>query len=159
MRPTLPLLYLLITYGVMLLVSRTPFVPIIAVLATLLAVTFVAVKARRWFFPKHPERSVGIAILLFASGLWINFILTFFPHPPEVDSAANLTLTAFLMLTAIAFSRLIDWSSIRHARLLYVDGILLFGMVFVFGYTVHTATCTDVRSLRHRVRCHARLRD
>lgn len=136
MRPTLPLLYLLITYGVMLLVSRTPFVPIIAVLATLLAVTFVAVKARRWFFPKHPERSVGIAILLFASGLWINFILTFFPHPPEVDSAANLTLTAFLMLTAIAFSRLIDWSSIRHARLLYVDGILLFGMVFVFGYTV-----------------------
>ncbi|MER2033868.1 PAS domain-containing protein, partial [Exiguobacterium indicum] len=136
MRPTLPLLYLLITYGLMLLVSRTPFVPIIAVLATLLAVTFVAVKARRWFFPKHPERSVGIAILLFASGLWINFILTFFPHPPEVDSAANLTLTAFLILTAIAFARLIDWSSIRHARLLYIDGVLLFGMVFVFGYTV-----------------------
>jgi diguanylate cyclase (GGDEF)-like protein len=120
----------------MVLVSATPFVPLVAVLATLLAVTFVAVKARRWFFPKHLERSVGIAILLFASGLWINFTLTFFPHPPEVDSAANLTLTAFLILTAIAFARLIDWSSIRHARLLYIDGVLLFGMVFVFGYTV-----------------------
>ncbi|HCD58011.1 MULTISPECIES: sensor domain-containing diguanylate cyclase [Exiguobacterium] len=136
MRPTLPIVYLLTSYGLILLVSGTPFVPPVAVLSTLLGVTFVAVKARRWFFPKHSERSVGIAILLFASGLWINFILTFFPHPPEVDSAANLTLTAFLALTAIAFARLIDWSSIRHARLLYIDGVLLFGMVFVFGYTV-----------------------
>lgn len=40
------------------------------------------------------------------------------------------------MLTAIAFARLIDWSSIRHARLLYIDGVLLSGMVFVFSYTV-----------------------
>ncbi|MCY1690158.1 hypothetical protein OVA29_04465 [Exiguobacterium sp. SL14] len=136
MRPTLPIVYLLISYGLMVLASGTPFVPPVAVLSTLLGVTFVAVKVRHWFFPKHSERSVGIAILLFASGLWINFILTFIPHSPEVDSAANLTLTAFLALTAIAFARLIDWSSIRHARLLYIDGVLLFGMVFVFGYTV-----------------------
>ncbi|WP_047393257.1 sensor domain-containing diguanylate cyclase [Exiguobacterium sp. ZWU0009] len=136
MRPTLPIVYLLISYGLMVLVSGTPFVPIVAVLSTLIGVTYIAIIARLWFFPQHPERSVGIAILLFASGLWINFILTFIPHPPEVDSAANLTLTVFLALTAIAFARLIDWSSIRHARLFYIDGILLFGMVFVFGYTI-----------------------
>lgn len=69
MRPTLPILYLLITYGLMLLVSGLPFVPLVAVFAALLAVTFVAVNVRRWFFPKHPDRSVGIAILVFASGL------------------------------------------------------------------------------------------
>lgn len=44
-----------------------------------------------------------------------------------------MTLTLFLFLTALVLARLIDWSSFRQNRLLYLDGFILFGMSFVFG--------------------------
>ncbi|WP_026830130.1 GGDEF domain-containing protein [Exiguobacterium antarcticum] len=132
-------LYLLLTYLILALTFDQTWTSAIAGSITLIGLSVCAWSAFVHFLrrPNHPYRRIGQAIVLFWLGIILNVILALLPsrfHPVWSDALANVTLTLFLLLTALTLVRLIDWSSFRQNRLLYLDGFILFGMSFVFGY-------------------------
>ena len=134
-------LYLGVIYSVLLVTFDPALTPVIAGVSTLIGLSFCARSAYIHFIQpsQHPYRLIGQAVLLFWLGLVINFILALLPdrwHPVWSDALANVTLTLFLFMTALVLFRLIDWSSFQQNRLLYLDGFILFGMVFVFSYVL-----------------------
>ncbi|MCT4781257.1 MULTISPECIES: diguanylate cyclase domain-containing protein [Exiguobacterium] len=135
-------LYLLVLYPVLFLTFNPSVTPIIAGVSTLIGLSYCAWSAYGQFLkprPHHPYRLIGHAILLFWLGIVLNVVLALLPsrfHPVWSDALANVTLTLFLLLTALTLVRLIDWSSFRQNRLLYLDGFILFGMSLVFGYVM-----------------------
>ena len=133
--------YLLVTYLLLLLTFDPVLTPVLAACLTITALSYVAWTAYIRFLkpPGHPYRLIGHAVLLFWLGIVLNFVLALLPsrfHPVWSDALANVTLTLFLFLIARTLTRLIDWSSFRQNRLLYLDGFILFGMSFVFGYVL-----------------------
>ncbi|OIN68103.1 GGDEF domain-containing protein [Exiguobacterium sp. KRL4] len=135
-------LYLLVLYPVLFLTFNPSVTPIIAGVSTLIGLSYCAWSAYGHFLkprPHHPYRLIGHAILLFWLGIVLNVVLALLPsrfHPVWSDALANVTLTLFLLLTALTLARLIVWSSFRQKRLLYLDGFILFGMSLVFGYVM-----------------------
>lgn len=135
-------LYVLVLYPLLFLTLNPAVTPIIAGISTLIGLSYCARSAYVQFIrprPSHPYRLIGHAILLFWLGIVLNLGLAFLPsrlHPVWSDALANVTLTLFLFLTALVLVRLIDWSSFRQNRLLYLDGFILFGMSFAFGYVL-----------------------
>lgn len=135
-------LYVLVLYPVLFLTFNPAVTPVIAGISTLIGLSYCARSAYVQFIrprPRHPYRLIGHAILLFWLGIVLNFSLALLPsrlHPVWSDALANVTLTLFLFLTALVLARLIDWSSFRQNRLLYLDGFILFGMSFAFGYVL-----------------------
>lgn len=135
-------LYVLTVYTVLFLTFTSTVTPILAGVSTLIGLSYCARFAYVQFLkprPHHPYRLIGQAVLLFWLGLVINFVLAVLPsrfHPVWSDALANVTLTLFLFMTALVLFRLIDWSSFQQNRLLYLDGFILFGMVFVFSYVL-----------------------
>ncbi|MCK2156354.1 GGDEF domain-containing protein [Exiguobacterium sp. 17-1] len=135
------LLYLLVTYLVLALTLDQTLTPAIAGSITLIGLSFCASSAFVHFLKpsNHPYRRMGLAIVLFWLGIVLNVVLALLPnrlHPVWSDALANMTLTLFLLLTAMTLARLIVWSSFRQNRLLYLDGFILFGMSLVFGYVM-----------------------
>ncbi|MGE6553927.1 diguanylate cyclase domain-containing protein [Exiguobacterium artemiae] len=135
------LLYLLVTYLVLALTLDQTLTPAIAGSITLIGLSFCASSAFVHFLKpsNHPYRRMGLAIVLFWLGIVLNVVLALLPnrlHPVWSDALANVTLTLFLLLTAMTLARLIVWSSFRQNRLLYLDGFILFGMSLVFGYVM-----------------------
>ena len=135
------ILYLGLIYLVLFMTFDSFITPVIAGIGTLIGLSYCARLAYLHFLkpPQHPYRLIGQAVLLFWLGLVINFILALLPdrwHPVWSDALANGILTLFLFMTALVLFRLIDWSSFQQNRLLYLDGFILFGMVFVFSYVL-----------------------
>ncbi|RDB33251.1 diguanylate cyclase domain-containing protein [Exiguobacterium sp. RIT594] len=140
-RPYATSLYLLLTYLILALTFDQTWTCAIAGSITLIGLSFCSWSAFVHFLrrPNHPYRRIGQAIVLFWLGIVINSVLASLPdrfHPIWSDAFANVTLTLFLFLTAMTLAQLIDWSSFRQHRLLYLDGFILFGMSFVFGYVM-----------------------
>ena len=140
-RPYATSLYLLVTYLILALTFDQTWTPAIAGSITLIGLSFCSWSAFVHFLrrPNHPYRRIGQAIVLFWLGIVINSVLASLParfHPVWSDALANVTLTLFLFLAAMTLAQLIDWSSFRQNRLLYLDGFILFGMSFVFGYVM-----------------------
>ncbi len=140
-RPYATSLYLLLTYLILALTFDQTWTSAIAGSITLIGLSFCSWSAFVHFLrrPNHPYRRIGQAIVLFWLGIVINSVLASLPdrfHPIWSDALANVTLTLFLFLTAMTLAQLIDWSSFRQHRLLYLDGFILFGMSFVFGYVM-----------------------
>lgn len=140
-RPYATSLYLLVTYLILALTFDQTWTPAIAGSITLIGLSFCSWSAFVHFLrrPNHPYRRIGQAIVLFWLGIVINSVLASLPdrfHPVWSDALANVTLTLFLFLTVMTLAQLIDWSSFRQNRLLYLDGFILFGMSFVFGYVM-----------------------
>ena len=140
-RPYATSLYLLLTYLILALTFDQTWTSAIAGSITLIGLSFCYWSAFVHFLrrPNHPYRRIGQAIVLFWLGIVINSVLASLPdrfHPIWSDALANVTLTLFLFLTAMTLAQLIDWSSFRQHRLLYLDGFILFGMSFVFGYVM-----------------------
>ncbi|WP_214849559.1 diguanylate cyclase [Exiguobacterium sp. s138] len=140
-RPYATSLYLLVTYLILALTFDQTWTHAIAGSITLIGLSFCSWSALVHFLrrPNHPYRRIGQAIVLFWLGIVINSVLASLPdrfHPVWSDALANVTLTLFLFLTAMTLAQLIDWSSFRQNRLLYLDGFILFGMSFVFGYVM-----------------------
>ncbi|ACB61886.1 diguanylate cyclase [Exiguobacterium sibiricum 255-15] len=135
------ILYLGLIYLVLFMTFDPVITPMIAGTSTLIGLSYCARLAYLHFLKpsQHPYRLIGQAVLLFWLGLVINFVLALLPsrfHPVWSDALANVTLTLFLFMTALVLFRLIDWSSFQQNRLLYLDGFILFGMVFVFSYVL-----------------------
>ena len=134
-------LYLGVIYTVLLITFDPAITPAIAGVSTLVGLSYCARLAYVQFIQPshHLYRLIGQAVLLFWLGLVLNFILALLPnkwHPVWSDALANTTLSLFSFMTALVLLRLIDWSSFRQNRLLYLDGFILFGMVFVFSYVL-----------------------
>jgi len=140
-RPYATSLYLLVTYLILALTFDRTWTPAIAGSITLIGLSVCAWSAFVHFLRRsnHQYRRIGQAIVLFWLGIFINSVLASLPdrfHPVWSDALANVTLTLFLFLTAMTLAQLIDWSSFRQNRLLYLDGFILFGMSFVFSYVM-----------------------
>ncbi len=135
--------YVIVTYIAILGSSWFHAGPIFAVFSTIAGLLYCSWVA-------HSSGTLPIirrAIEWFTIGIILNFAFSFLPtawHPPELDTVVNLTITGFFILTAMIFANQINWSTIRRLPLLYVDGILLFGMTFVFGYTIILRYIPDI---------------